>query len=265
MKKCAYFLILFIAIALSSCNGTSIGSADRSNDKFVTKKLQTVCLLDSAYENSPKYTTDISIKLVECDDKERETKINSSIIYAIFGYENISIDAAIDSFVKRAHEEYVDLRPDYHNEKQINENPVFFNFSYSIDTQVDYGRKGVINYVVYNEYYTGGANPGSAYTIMNFDSQTGCEIKLDDIFKENYEEFLCNRLTDALAAKIGAGNRSEIKEKGYLTFSDIYPTENFMMKKDSILFYYNLYEIAPRAAGTTILGFTYDELSSIMK
>ncbi|MBE6302970.1 MAG: DUF3298 and DUF4163 domain-containing protein [Bacteroidales bacterium] len=265
MKKCAYFLILIIAMVLSSCNGTVVTSANKNKDEFVTKKLQTVWLLDSTEKNSPKCEIDVSIDFVQSDDKERETKINNSILNAIFGYENVSVETAIDSFVANVHEEYVAMRPEYFNEKQINENAAWLNFSYIINTTIEYGRKDVINYIINNECYTGGANPNSACIIINFDAETGDEIKLNDIFKENYEEYLSGRLTDALAAKIGAGSRKEIKEKGYLTFNDIYPTENFIMKKDSILFYYNLYEIAPRSAGTTILGFTYDELSTIMK
>ena len=38
-----------------------------------------------------------------------------------------------------------------------------------------------------------------------------------------------------------------------------------MLKKDSIHFFYNRYDIAPYAAGTTTLGFPYEELSEIMK
>ena len=266
MKKCAYILILIVAIAFASCNGnlTSAG-VDSSNDNFVAKKMHTVCLLDSSDEKSPKYETDICIELLECDDKERENKINSTIIDAVFGYEGLSCDAAMDSFIANAHAEYADLLPEYLNEKQINENPAWFNFSHIINTHIEHGRKDVINYVIHSEYYNGGAHPNSALVIINFDAATGEEIRLDDIFKENYEEYLCNRLTDALAEKIGARSRKEIQEKGYLTFNDIFPTENFIIKDDSILFCYNLYEIAPRAAGTTTLGFTYEELSIILK
>lgn len=266
MKKCACFLILIVAMIFVSCNGVVTSADNNGNeDKFVVKKLQTVCLLDSTDNNSPKCETDISIELLESDDKERETKMNNSILNAIFGYENLAPEVAIDSFIAHVNEEYADLRPEYLNEKQINKNAAWFNFSYIINTHVEYGCKDVINYIIHSEYYTGGANSNSAYTIINFDAVSGNEIKLNDIFKEDYEEYLNNRLTDALAEKIGANSRKEIKEKGYLTFNDIYPTENFIMKKDSILFYYNLYEIAPRSAGTTILGFTYDELSIIMK
>ena len=266
MKKCAYILILIAAIAFASCNGGATSAAGNSNnDNFVTKKIHTVCLLDSSDEKSPKYETNISVELLEPDNKERENKINSTIANAVFGYDDLSFDAAADSFIANAHAEYADLLPEYLNEKQINENPSWFNFSHIIKTHIEHGRKDVINYVIANEYYTGGAHPNSAYTIINFDAQTGDEIKLEDIFKDDYEESLCNRLTDALAEKIGARSRKEIQEKGYLTFNDIFPTENFIIKDDSILFCYNLYEIAPRAAGITTLGFTYEELSIILK
>ena len=97
------------------------------------------------------------------------------------------------------------------------------------------------------------------------DPETGDEITLNDVFREGYEDFLVNRLTDALADKLGANSRREIMEKGFLTFNDIYPSENFMLKKDSIHFFYNRYDIAPYAAGTTTLSFAYDDLSGIMK
>ena len=267
MKKCVYFLILIIALASASCNGVSTTSAGSSGnaDNFITKKWLNVSLLDSTDDNSPKYETKFSIELFESDNKEREGKINSSILYAIFGYDNLSAEAAMDSFLTNAYAEYADLRPEYLNEKQINENPAWFNFSHIVNTRVEYGYRDIINYIIHNEYYNGGAHPNSAYTIINFDPNTGNEIKLNDVFKDNYEEFLNNRLIDALAEKIGANSRKEIQEKGYLTFNDIFPTENFIMKEDSILFYYNMYERAPRAAGTTILGFTYEDLSIILK
>ena len=138
MKKCAYFIILIVAIALSSCNGAVVTSAEKNKDKFVSKKLQTVCLLDSTEENSPKCQTDISIDYVQSADKERETKINNSILNAIFGYENMSIESAIDSFVAYVNEEYICLRPEYINEKQINENAAWLN-EIGLELEKEYG------------------------------------------------------------------------------------------------------------------------------
>ena len=138
MKKCAYFLILIFAMGLFSCSGSVVSSTDESHDNFTIKKMHSVCLLDSTDKNSPKYETDISIKLLESDDKERATKINNTILYAIFGYENLTPEAAMDSFVSHAHEEYADLRPEYYNVKEINESTPWFNFSYIIYAYLSY-------------------------------------------------------------------------------------------------------------------------------
>lgn len=265
MKRCGYFLILMVAIALVSCNSNVVSSADINNVKFTAIKSKTVYLLDSTDNNSPKHETDISIEFAESEEMQCEKNINNSILYAIFGYENLAPKVAIDSFISHTHSEYANLYPEYLNEKQINKNAVWLNYSYIIRTRVEYGYKDIINYIIHSEHFSGGANPNAAYTIINFDPETGNEIKLNDIFKDNYEEYLCNRLTDALAKKIGAKDIEDIKKKGYLTFNDIYPTENFIIKKDSILFYYNTYEIGPRSTGTTVLGFTHNDLSTIIK
>lgn len=263
MKKCALYIILIAGI-ITACN-TTPGDGRRNNDKFIEHNSSCTLLLDTASNNSPKYECNISIKTIESDNKERMDKINNSIIATIFGSENGDLTATVDTFMANIRSDYYDLLPEYLNEKHINENAPWFNFSYDLKTNVEYGRGGTIIYEIYNYTYNGGAHPHTIYTYINFNPESGNEIYLADIFKEGYEEYLCNRLTDALADKIGATSRKDIKEKGYLTFNDIYPTENFIMKKDSILFFYNTYDIAPYSMGTTTLGFTYDELSEIMK
>ena len=267
MKKCVTFLSIIVAMLLTACGGsTGKSKEDKSNSiKFETISRKDTCYLDNTFSESPKYVSNISVKVAECENKEVEARINSSILYTIFEYENMRMDAAIDTFVSNTFTEYYDLRPEYFNEKQMNRNPVWFNFEYDLKTDIEYGRNNTVIYEIENYFFTGGAHPNTVVTYINFNPETGDEIRLDDIFKENYEEMLNNRLTDALANKIGAKSRKEIMEKGYLTFNDIYPTENFMLKEDSILFFYNRYDIAPYATGTTTLGFSYEELSDIMK
>ncbi len=267
MKKCVLFLTIIVATLLTACSGVTNNANEKNGiiTNFATKSRKDICYLDNKDNESPKFESNISVKVAESANKELEARINNSILYAIFGYENMSINAAIDSFMANAYKEYYDLRPEYFNQKQMNKNPVWFNFQYNLDTEVEYGRDNTIIYKIECHNFSGGAHPNTVVTYINFDPATGNEIKLDDIFKENYEEYLNNRLTDALADKRGAKDRKEIKEKGYLNFNDIYPTENFMLKKDSIHFFYNRYDIAPYAAGTTTLGFPYEELSEIMK
>ena len=267
MKKCVTFMTIVVATLLTACNGSTHSAKEQEKDctKFTTISRKDTCYLEDGDKESPKYLSCVSVNVAESDNKELETKINNTILYTIFEYENLEMDAAIDSFISGTFNEYYDLRPEYFNVKQMNRNPVWFNFEYDLKTDVEYGRDNTIIYKIENFYFSGGAHPNTVVTYINFNPETGDEIKLDDIFKENYEEMLNNRLIDALANKIGAKSRKEIMEKGYLTFNDIYPTENFMLKQDSILFFYNRYDIAPYATGTTTLGFSYEELSDIMK
>lgn len=265
MKKRVIYLLMTVVAMLSACNGTTGNNGNGSNDTFVTKSFHSECKLDSTEKESPKFVSNISVKVMESDNKEREKKVNASVANALYGFKGLSLDAATDSFISIAQDEYYDLLPEYFNEKKINPKAEWFNFMYQIDTDVEYGRKNVIIYKIECNYYTGGPHPNSFVTYINMDPETGDEITLNDVFREGYEDFLVNRLTDALADKLGANSRREIMEKGFLTFNDIYPSENFMLKKDSIHFFYNRYDIAPYAAGTTTLSFAYDDLSGIMK
>ena len=267
MKKCAYILILIIAVALASCNGSVNSAAGNkaNSDEFFTKNWRVVSLLDSSDSVSPKYEIDVTINFIESANKEREKKINNTILYSAFGLENLSPEVAIDSFVSESLTEYADLRHDYLNEKQINNNHDWFNITHHKKTYVEYGRKNLINYTIHDMIHNGASQPTDRYQILTFDPETGEEIHLQDVFKENSEEYLYNRLLDQLAEKVGANSRQELEEKGYLHFNDMFTTENFIMKEDSVLFYYNVYELAPREIGTIILGFTYEDLAIILK
>ncbi|MBR5275671.1 MAG: DUF3298 domain-containing protein [Bacteroidaceae bacterium] len=265
MKKCATYLFFSLMFLLASCGGSNSASTEKNSDTFVLETIKNVCLLDSSSSNSPKYECNIAIHVMKSDDKARQDKVNSSILYTIFGFEGSNIQVAIDSFIDIMHSEYRDIRPEYLNEKHINENPPYFNFNYDIETSVSYGRGGAINYGVYCKSSNGTSTVNTIYTHINYNPATGDEIKLCDVFKDNIEEYLCSRLTDALADKIGAGSRKEIKEKGYLLFNDIYPTENFILKEDSIVFVFNNYDISSYTQGCTSLGFSYEELSDILK
>ena len=57
----------------------------------------------------------------------------------------------------------------------------------------------------------------------------------------------------------------ELHEEGYLNWTDMYPSKNFLLSPDGIKFYYNAYEIAPYAAGPTEITIPYESLKDILK
>ncbi len=222
--------------------------------------------LDSLNDESPKFTSKVHLKTAKSKNKEVEDKINSAITYRAFGHnDSLGVKEAYDAFIKEMKDEYMLLRPEYLNEKDIDGNAPWFNYNFDVTGYNEIGHNNIINYKITTIYYTGGAHGNEVYTFINFDPETGEEITLQQLFKENYEEVLTDRLTNKLAKHIGASSVEDIQEKGYLVFNDMYATDNFALEKDSIIFFYNNYDIAPYSQGKTRLAFSYEELKDIMK
>lgn len=270
MKK--IFHILAIAIVIAACNNsakkniiTPSKAEQQPTDSFAVVTREEKIKIDSLMPGAPQLSIDLDMHFAVSTDKAREANINNAVIGRTFGFENMQPTTAIDSFVKIMREDYLQLRPEYYNEKSINGGGEWFNYNYDISSKVSHGRNDVINYSIFHSSYTGGAHGSNFYTFINFDPQSGKEIKLDDVFKPDYYEALTDRLITALAKEKGAKTLDELQEKGYLILNDMYPTDNFLLKSDSIVFHYNHYDIAPYAMGESDIAFSYEKLKDLLR
>lgn len=268
MRADKYIFAIMVALLFVGCTNKEkqSGATKKKADitfAYVTKKVVTP--IDEYADEAPKLTCDVQMQLAESSDKEIEQRINREIIYTIFGYENIEPECATDSFFTAIKNEYLSLRPEYYNEKAMNNSAPWFNYSYTIKSKVERGYNGIINYTSTIDTFTGGAHGSFATTMLNFDPATGEVIELSDFFKENYEEVLIDRLIRALIKKSGAKSFEELQDMGYLVLNDMFVTNNFVLGEEEILFHFNHYDIAPYALGTCDLSFTYDELKDIIK
>ena len=131
--------------------------------------------------------------------------------------------------------------------------------------EAEYGLNGVINYTLHEDYYGGGAHPTQVVTIKRFRTATGQPIDLWDIFADSCSTSIKNMLTEKLIAQVGVKNLDELKEVGYLDMVDMFIPNNFWMYQDSLVFFFNQYDIAPYALGQTSLSFSYEELKPYMR
>lgn len=264
MKKCAKTFLFIATAAIAACTGYNSADSNLRGVDFATTDTTAVFTLNALDKNSPKCEAVISLAFAKGDD-ETAKGINSAILYAAFGYEGLTPKEAIDSFLGNMQAEYNELRNDYINEKQMEEFPAWLNHTYSLQGGAYEGRDGIICYDIESYSFEGGAHGISSETLLNIDKETGREIYPADVFKPGFETELTKRLIGALARKIGATDIDGIMEKGYLTLGDMFPTDNFAMEKDSMVFLYNVYEIAPYYLGSTRLTLGYDELKDLMK
>lgn len=267
MKKCAAFIFSLVLITLLSCGGnTRKGMSDENTTieegiRITPLEIHQVHKLDEQGSNSPELTIDISLSLIETDDKEVTDNINQAIAYTLFESESSDLTAACDTFIANCRNEYMEMRSDYIDSR---EDAPWFNNSYNITCEVECGHKGILNYIIFNEVYTGGAHPNSYYTALNFDKATGKEIVLQDIFKDDYETRLTQELVVALAAHFKVEPVTEVVVRGYL-INDFYISNNYIVGKEKITFIYNRYDIAPYAAGEIMLDIDYNRIKDILK
>lgn len=102
--------------------------------------------------------------------------------------------------------------------------------------------------------YTGGAHGMTVRYSMTTDKQTGKAIELKDLFRSNdYINYL---------NKLALNQNKDIHLFQPVTLTG---QENFYLTDDSLVIYYQLYEVAPYAAGFIEYKFSYSDLAPVMK
>ena len=270
MKKCAEIIFYSFVIALFSCCGNEKKKSQETSDvremTIIPFEYHETYKLSEQASDSPTLKFDFMLSLVDAGDSTVTSNINQAIAYTLFESTGNSIEDACEKFIAQHKTEYKELLPDYINSKENDMPEVWFYNYYLANCEAETGYKGCINYTILWEEFTGGAHPNSFYTVLNFNPETGEEIVLSDILKDNYEDALTDILIKNLAKQLQVENIEGIKDKGYLyQDNDMFISNNFILDSAKIVFIYNKYEIAPYAFGDIMITVTYDELKDILK
>lgn len=124
-------------------------------------------------------------------------------------------------------------------------------YEYTLEGRaVETGRDDVVSYMVTTDQYTGGAHGMYSVQYFNFDKESGTLIHIRDIVPAKEERRVIKAMEKQLCKDWDASDLTDLQEKtGITVLGDLYLTNNFLMKKDSIEFLFNQYEIAPYSAG----------------
>lgn len=267
MRRLYIILLIAMTVFVAACQQRAQTTKTEvvNTIQFDTLRINKSVLLDSITANSPEFKFNIELLIPANVASDISDNINSCISYAAFGYEGIPAATAADSTVSSLTNEYMELHNVYINEKDATPDMPWFNAYYILKSYAHEGLNGCICYVVDYEIYSGGAHPNNIISCVNIDAKTGREISLEEIFAEGTEDALIDKLILRLAQQNNVNSLEELKEEGFLNFSDMYITNNFMLDKDSLFFLYNCYEIAPYSMGRSRIGFNYDELKDLLK
>lgn len=159
------------------------------------------------------------------------------------GLDNTEVQGKLNSLFARLAAEAKDRA--YEVEKYIGQDEIsrhikaeaYFNY------QVKYNNNGMLSIVFMDYVYSGGAHGGTVQSSYTFDLKTGTEYQLKDLFPEGYDyvSLISNEVKRQLA---------EMEMTVLLApFDSIRADHDFYLFGNSIIVYFQQYEILPYAYG----------------
>lgn len=141
------------------------------------------------------------------------------------------------------------------------EDKIYMRWELEADLSVVFENDSILtlNSNVYS--FTGGAHPNTNLQIITIEKATGKILSCKDFFIDNKQT--TNWLEGKFRIEKSLGKEVDLEQEGYfLKDGAFFLPENIGFEKDSILFYYNDYEIASHAEGPTALKIPLNEVLS---
>ena len=131
-----------------------------------------------------------------------------------------------------------------------------YQYHYTVEGRpLEQASDSILSYRTSTDCYLGGAHGSYVIHYYNFDRKCGKLIGIKDVVPAGKEASVLKAMEQQLCKDWGALNLADLQQKtGITMLSDLYLTNNFLLKGDSIEFLFNQYEIAPYAAG--LIGIT---------
>lgn len=141
----------------------------------------------------------------------------------------------------------------YDPESDFNETLQYY---YDIEgANVENAPDSILSYQTTIDCYLGGAHGSYVVMYYNFDKASGKLLNIRDVVPADKEQEVLEAMKKQLVEDWGAEDWADLQEQtGIGALGDLYLTNNFLLSKDSIVFLFNQYEIAPYAAG--LIGVT---------
>ena len=222
--------------------------------------------------DAPSCKVMLEVLYAKSGNAEADKAVNNAIEDRLFAMQNLTMQQAVDSFANSYTADYKQsLTPLYEVDKADPEKHAWYEYHYSVTTEVQQAEcealddKVVATVKANLDYFEGGAHGIEQQLVMNFDSETGKRLTLEDIFVPGYEHRLSELLLEKLMDQQDVKTLDELKAKDYLYTMDMFPSVNFIVNDDGLTFIYNPYEIAPYDKGRTEINVSFSEAEGILR
>lgn len=115
-------------------------------------------------------------------------------------------------------------------------------------------------------HFTGGVHGNSGVYFTNFNSEDGRKLALSDLLIPNYIRELNLTAEKIFRTQNNLLPDEDLEAAGYWFEGNKFSlNDNFGIKNDGLVFYFNSYEIAPYAMGPTEILIPYKEMKNLVK
>ena len=163
----------------------------------------------------------------------------------------LTVDEAVAQYIE-------DVKKEFHGDEVAS---IYYDH---LTGRAEYGRENIINYRLVEDVFMGGAHPCTITTILRFNAMTGEFIALENLFPYPQQQELQELLLEKLMKMNQARSLEDLHKRGILEMLDMFISNNFALREDSIEFYYNEYDIAPYAYGAFSICLSYEEVQELM-
>ncbi len=185
----------------------------------------------------------INIPIIMTDNKDISKHINDEITNSIMKFFNESQKQA---------EEYNNALPEIENK-----------FVANVDFDVKKNSDNILSILIKYYKYAGGAHGYYENTAYNIDTTNGKILTLDNLFKEgiDYKKVINEEIRMQIEELI----KSDEQNKGVYEFKGIDDKQKFYIQDDNIVVYFDLYNIAPYAAGIPEFIININKIDHMLK
>ncbi|MGE5544516.1 MAG: DUF3298 and DUF4163 domain-containing protein [Bacillota bacterium] len=249
-------MLLLPGLILSGCNkNTSSNQAEKTGQPGSSVQVLHKVHAETFYdENDGTILLKAKITVPEIANPTDDKAIN-----AINQYYQTQIDSFMNSIrgedlqIARADKEFTQS-----NGYEFRTHCIETNF------EVAYNGNNLLSILNTQYAYTGGAHPNYTRTSETFSLATGKKLSLTDILGLEQKEAL-EKVYATVTSQIKASEGTDefFYFEDYLEgLRDYYSVDSFLLREDGLVFYYQLYAIAPYAFGFPEFKLPYEELGN---
>lgn len=185
----------------------------------------------------------INIPIIMMSNKDIEKSVNDDIRNDIMQFYNEAQTQA---------KEYQKDLPDEQNK-----------FVANVDFEVKKNSDNMLSLVLKYYKYSGGAHGYYENVAYNIDIRNGKNLNLKDLFKEGYD--YKKVINEKIREEIEELVKKDPQNNGIYEFNGIKEEQKFYIQDDNIVIYFDLYDIAPYAAGIPEFQININTIDHILK